>query len=679
MQHLLLFVAGIAPICREILQIVLSLWIQALVLIVFGLLAGKFTRKLHPSVSSFAYKSVLVCLVLTFFAGMALKGNISSLLSTELPKPVDQSNSEMTISGLPGSTDVRIDSLPATVTIEPSFSPDTPLKDASIIEHNDAKALDQIFIANIPHPVEFPALTTAVKTDVAPNGWAWLYLFLVVGYVSVACSLLGWMLVCHLKARKLCSRSLPVLQDNVLSPMLNICRVLGIKAPIALASDEVDSPFVCGVFKPILILPISMLSESRSEEMLGVLAHELTHLKENDVRWNLLARICCAVGWFQPLVWTLWKQLERSEEAVCDQSAISFGCSPSAYANCLLTLAESYNGNSKWRMQTGMALPGSELGRRIEEILNHRGSRSKKYNVFQKIGFVALLSLTMACAWNLVSAQSAHPQAPATETVGKGSDELPTPEIPAIPEAPAAVSADVEIPSTDLISPDAPDQPEPKSDDEAPATEDERISIEDEKAQLLAQLAQMRAEQAQLIAELAKIRANRDGGRVRPKLTYRKSEVDLLRTEITKLRSQIATLKANQDSENQMADMMYRSNSDLAANSLLLEKRMKLKGLSGKEQELKARIDFMVAQKKLDQTNALLAKKRDLDSMSIGLKEANSKIIKSLTDEIVATRLKVFYDSQKHSDVNPLIKNQKARIKVLQDQIRAIEKENIHP
>ena len=82
--------------------------------------------------------------------------------------------------------------------------------------------------------------------------------------------------------------------------------------------DEVASPFILGIFRPVIYLP-SSLSE---EEKRFVLAHERAHLRRLDYIWKPLGFLVLSVHWFNPLCWLAYVLLCRDIELACDEKVI---------------------------------------------------------------------------------------------------------------------------------------------------------------------------------------------------------------------------------------------------------------------------------------------------------------------------------------------------------------------
>ena len=82
--------------------------------------------------------------------------------------------------------------------------------------------------------------------------------------------------------------------------------------------DEVDSPFILGIFRPVIYVPSSI--NEKTIEL--VIAHEEAHLKRHDHWWKPVGFVLLAVYWFNPLCWVAYILLCRDIEAACDEKVI---------------------------------------------------------------------------------------------------------------------------------------------------------------------------------------------------------------------------------------------------------------------------------------------------------------------------------------------------------------------
>ena len=83
-------------------------------------------------------------------------------------------------------------------------------------------------------------------------------------------------------------------------------------------TDAVESPFVLGVFRPRIILPLNM---SRYEREL-VLRHEQAHILRYDYLTKPVSFLILAIHWFNPLIWVTFRLYCDDMEASCDERAI---------------------------------------------------------------------------------------------------------------------------------------------------------------------------------------------------------------------------------------------------------------------------------------------------------------------------------------------------------------------
>ena len=85
-----------------------------------------------------------------------------------------------------------------------------------------------------------------------------------------------------------------------------------------MACDSVDSPFILGVFKPVIYVPSYMSGETLE----SVLRHESAHLTRKDHWWKPLGFLLLTVYWFNPLCWAAYILLCRDIELACDEKVI---------------------------------------------------------------------------------------------------------------------------------------------------------------------------------------------------------------------------------------------------------------------------------------------------------------------------------------------------------------------
>ena len=154
-------------------------------------------------------------------------------------------------------------------------------------------------------------------------------------------------------------------------------------------SDMLLSPVLLGVFRPKIILPISLNTDS--EECRMILAHESVHKQRLDNLWRLLGILVACLHWFNPFAWIMLKAYFTDMELSCDESAIKKynADERKAYASTLLRFAEDK------RLLVSTAFGRSNVKVRVVNILN--------YKKLTLIGAVASSLLLLAVAVVLIT------------------------------------------------------------------------------------------------------------------------------------------------------------------------------------------------------------------------------------------------------------------------------------
>ena len=105
-------------------------------------------------------------------------------------------------------------------------------------------------------------------------------------------------------------------------------------------TDQIDSPFVLGFFRPRVYLPVGLTEQERRY----VLLHEQAHLRRWDHRLKPLAYALLCLHWFNPILWIAYRLLCLDIEMATDQAVLrrlegEEHSSPADYAAALLHLS----------------------------------------------------------------------------------------------------------------------------------------------------------------------------------------------------------------------------------------------------------------------------------------------------------------------------------------------------
>ncbi|MDR1001607.1 MAG: LCP family protein [Clostridiales bacterium] len=110
------------------------------------------------------------------------------------------------------------------------------------------------------------------------------------------------------------------------------------------SSDKVIMPFVLGIIKPRIYVPLNM----KANEMDYVIAHERTHISRRDYLTSLIAFFALAVHCFNPLIWICYHLMIRDMEMSCDEAVLNKNLDAYGYSQTLLNCTERTGASSGW-------------------------------------------------------------------------------------------------------------------------------------------------------------------------------------------------------------------------------------------------------------------------------------------------------------------------------------------
>lgn len=148
-----------------------------------------------------------------------------------------------------------------------------------------------------------------------------------------------------------------------------------------------ETPFLCGLFRPVLVIPQEM-AEGIDEK---ILLHELLHLKYYDVLVNFALHFLRTLNWFNPFVWILCRVIRNDSEALCDQRALECleGEEKREYGLLLLQMADSRYASRIGT--TSMANGAKNIKTRVQRIADF--GRVPKGAAFATACITVILSL----------------------------------------------------------------------------------------------------------------------------------------------------------------------------------------------------------------------------------------------------------------------------------------------
>lgn len=222
----------------------------------------------------------------------------------------------------------------------------------------------------------------------------WIDAMWLVGVVILSLRTVGgWMLI-----RRLRMSAMVAIPESVRVTFDRLSERMCIRRRIELfGCERISGPLAMGVFRSVVLLPISALTHLTPDQLEVVLAHELAHIRRGDYLWNMIQTVVETLFFFHPAVWWLGGHLRQQRELCCDDVALACCADPIVYATALLRLEEQRNS----RLQLAMALDGhstgSSLKARIVRILDgapgDAPERRRELTPLSLVGISAMLGL----------------------------------------------------------------------------------------------------------------------------------------------------------------------------------------------------------------------------------------------------------------------------------------------
>lgn len=207
----------------------------------------------------------------------------------------------------------------------------------------------------------------------------------------------GWWYISKLKSEAI------LVSDAWNERLQQVAGTLGIDRIISLAqSARIHSPVVVGFLKPVVLVPVGMLTGLSSEQIETIFIHELAHVRRHDYIINVIQSFIEAIYFFNPFVWSISNLIRREREYCCDDMVVKNYGSALAYARALTQLEEVRLTKSAFAL--ALAENKNQLLNRIKRIMENS---AKNYSGREKMipAVLAVIGLISA-SWLTISSDS---------------------------------------------------------------------------------------------------------------------------------------------------------------------------------------------------------------------------------------------------------------------------------
>lgn len=209
-------------------------------------------------------------------------------------------------------------------------------------------------------------------------------------WMAVCILVLLWFVFRNIQFRKaLKDNRIEGISGELKEMYLQLCEERNVTPVPVYFTDPVPGACLVGILKPYIVLPVI----TAPKDVKNVLIHEICHLKNRDQIWGILRLLCCAIHWFNPLVWLAASMSRTDCELRCDDrvTAPMDEAERKDYANVLVLATARRNMPGIGVMATGMTMTGKRLKNRVMAIVQTRKPIRIFAGVFMIFAFACLI------------------------------------------------------------------------------------------------------------------------------------------------------------------------------------------------------------------------------------------------------------------------------------------------
>ena len=178
---------------------------------------------------------------------------------------------------------------------------------------------------------------------------------------------------------------------------------LNIKTRVELSRNPlIASPIIIGFFRARIVLPACELDD---KELSYIFVHELIHYKQRDMFYKWLIQIVVCAHWFNPFVYLLEKEVNKSCELSCDEKVISIldDKARREYGDTLISFLQSNNLYKSSLASVTLTEGAEQLKERLGAIMKFK-KKSKGI-----IAITAIFSVLVCVCFFVTGAYAASP------------------------------------------------------------------------------------------------------------------------------------------------------------------------------------------------------------------------------------------------------------------------------
>ena len=157
-------------------------------------------------------------------------------------------------------------------------------------------------------------------------------------------------------------------------------------------TDQISTPFVFGLIRPKIYLPIGLLDN----ELDYIISHEKTHIRRFDYLIKPISFLVLTLHWFNPVIWICYYLMIKDMEMSCDESVLKKSGEDlkGNYSSSLLNLSIRQSG-----LLSPLAFGESNIKSRIKNILNYK--KPSFWTIF--IALIVVIAISIGLITNPIN------------------------------------------------------------------------------------------------------------------------------------------------------------------------------------------------------------------------------------------------------------------------------------
>jgi bla regulator protein BlaR1 len=211
--------------------------------------------------------------------------------------------------------------------------------------------------------------------------------FLIICFQSVQMAL-GLRVVYRLK-----NKSITAVSAEWQSKLNRMAASIGLNQGIALLESGLAKvPMAIGHLRPVILMPVGLLTALSMAQVEAILMHELAHIRRKDYLVNLLQGMVEIIFFFNPAVLWVSALIKAERENCCDDIALAQSSSKADYITALMTCQEYQQSTPAY----AMAFPGRK-NQLVERATRMISNRNNSLSLLEKTLLTVCLVISGLC------------------------------------------------------------------------------------------------------------------------------------------------------------------------------------------------------------------------------------------------------------------------------------------